>query len=192
LLEGHGPSMRLEAERLVRGRQLCQGYFPNCWTHLVRSFGVVQSVMCRDVIAFTEPGDLEALADGEAGYAEAFAGSPYLQSCDAWDVGRGDPEVASPITTDVPVLVIVGRFDPYTTPSDVETAMAGLSKGMLIVSPENGHQVTGTETEPDTCIIRIRNAWLAAPDAPLNTSCVESLHLGFEDEVRNVIEEGVT
>ena len=191
LLKGHEASVLLEAERLIP-RQLCQGFFPNCWTDLVRSFGMIQTVMCRDVIAFTEPGDLDAMVDGEAGYDEAFAGSPYLRSCEAWDVGRGDPEVASPVRSDVPVLVIVGRFDPYATPSDVEAAMTGLSNGTLIVSPENGHQVTGTDTQPDTCIVDIRNEWLNAPNTPVDTACVDGLRLGFEDSVREVIEEGVT
>jgi pimeloyl-ACP methyl ester carboxylesterase len=191
LLEGHEPSVRLEAERLVP-RQLCQGFFPNCWTDLVRSFGVVQSVMCRNVVAFTDPGDLEGMAAGKAGYAEAFARSPYLDACDAWDAGRGHPEVATPVTSDVPVLVIVGRFDPYGTLAEAERAMAGLANGTLIVSPANGHQVTGTDTEPDSCIVRIRNRWLDAPDASVDTSCVDRLRLGFEDDVRDVIEEGVT
>jgi len=188
--DGYAPSLRLEAERLIN-RQLCQGFRPNCWTHLVQSFGVYQSVMCRNVIPFADPVDLDQLAAGEPGYEEAFARSPYLESCDAWDAGRGDPEVATAVTGDVPVLVIVGRFDPFGTPSDAEAAMAGLFNGTLIVSPENGHQVTGTDTAPNTCIVDIRNAWLDAPETPVDTSCVDGLHLGFEDRLRAVIEEGV-
>ena len=49
-----GHATRLEATRLL-DRQLCEGFLPSpCEKQLVLSFGVYLSVMCRDVIPFTD------------------------------------------------------------------------------------------------------------------------------------------
>jgi pimeloyl-ACP methyl ester carboxylesterase len=190
LADAHVGAENLEADRITR-RQLCQGFIPNCWTHLVQSFGMYQSVMCRDVLPFTDHGDLEALAGDQPGFDDAFVRSPFLESCAAWDAGRGDGVVATPVRTDVPTLVIVGLFDPFGMPPYAEEALTNFANGTLLVSPENGHQVTGTDTDPDTCIVGIRNAWVEDPTALPDTSCVEGLGLGFEDDLKNVIREGI-
>jgi hypothetical protein len=50
---------------------------------------------------------------------------------------------------------------------------------VMLVSPVNGHQVTGTEEHPDYCMIRIRDAWLNDPASDLDTTCASELHLDY-------------
>jgi pimeloyl-ACP methyl ester carboxylesterase len=174
--------LRLQASRLEPDTDDfdCQGYLPNCWTHLVRSFGVYLSVICRDVVPFTDHSSLGGLVDGDPGYQETFGRTPFLDACEAWDAGRGDAAVATRVRSDVPTLVIVGRFDPFGMPPHAEDGMAELTNGYLVVSPVNGHQVTGTEQElPDLCMVRIRDAWLDDPTSAPDTSCIHSVRLDY-------------
>jgi hypothetical protein len=79
------------------------------------------------------------------------------------------------LMSDVPTLAIVGRFDPFGTARDAEQGMAGFAHGYVVVSPVNGHGVTGTEQwVPHLCLVRLRDAWLDDPARPPNTSCIGS------------------
>ena len=69
--------------------------------------------MCRDVVPFTDASSLRGLAGDDPAFGEAYGRSPFLGACGAWGARRGDPVVATPVRSDVPILVIVGRFDPF-------------------------------------------------------------------------------
>ena len=178
--------LRMQASRLLGGesssvgRQLCQGFLPNCWTQLVRSFGVYLSVMCRDVMPFTDASSLRDLVGDDPAFEEAYGHSPFLGVCGAWDAGRGDPIVATPVRSDVPVLVIVGRFDPFGMLPYAKQGTSTLPNSTLVVSPVNGHVVTGTEQQvPHLCMVRVRDAWLGNPTSKSDTSCIERLRVDY-------------
>jgi pimeloyl-ACP methyl ester carboxylesterase len=171
--------LRLEATRLL-DRQLCEGFLPSpCETNLVMSFGTYLSVMCRDVIPFTDRSRLAELVAGDGSFQEAFGDSPYLGACDVWDAGEGEPEAAASVTTDVPTLVLVGRFDPFSAVPDARRATLSMRGASVIVSPVSGHQVTGTGEAPGSCMVRVRDRWLEQPAAEPNLSCVHRLHMDF-------------
>jgi pimeloyl-ACP methyl ester carboxylesterase len=171
--------MRLEATRLL-DRPLCEGFLASpCETQLVLSVGVYLSVMCRDVVPFTDHGALNDLVAGDPAFQEAYGRSPYLDACSAWDAGTGDPEIATPVHTDVPTLVLVGRFDPFGMPPYARRAMSTLGDGTLLVSPVSGHQVTGTGEAPGSCMVLIRDDWLDLPTDEPNASCIDRLHMNF-------------
>jgi pimeloyl-ACP methyl ester carboxylesterase len=178
--------LRMQAFRLLGGesaslgQQLCQGFLPNCWTQLVRSFGLYLSVMCRDVVPFTDSSSLRDLVNGDPAFEEAYGHSPFLGACSVWDAGRGDPIVATPVRSDVPVLVIVGRFDPFGMFPYAAQGTATLPNSSVLVSPVNGHVATGTEQEiPQFCMVRIRDAWLSNPTSKPDTSCIHRLRIDY-------------
>jgi pimeloyl-ACP methyl ester carboxylesterase len=184
--QGADRTLLMQASRLVGGeaantsRQLCHVFLPNCWTHLVRSVGLYLSVMCRDVVPFTDSSALRDRIGDDPAFQEAYGHSPLLDACRSWDAGRGDPVVATPVRSDVPMLVIVGRFDPFGMLPSAQQAMATLTNATLVVSPVNGHVVTGTEqTVPDFCLVRVRNTWVNDPTRPLETSCVGRLRVDY-------------
>ena len=112
----------------------CEGFLPSpCETQLVLSFGAYVSVMCRDVVPFTDPSVVAQQYHSRRfpGIPKrAYGRSPYLDACSAWDAGAGEkPEIATPIHTDVPTLVLVGRFDPFGMPPYARQAMSTLSYG---------------------------------------------------------------
>ncbi len=179
LAGGSEDAIALQAARLL-GRQLCQGFLPNCWTQLVFSWGIHLSVMCRDVLPFTDRGPLGELVAGDPAFLEAFGRSPHLEACSAWEAGHGDPVVATPVRSDVPTLVIVGRFDPFGSLPYAEQGTSTLTNSHIVVSPVTGHVATGTEQMvQDFCLVRIRNMWLDDPTTEPNTSCVDELVIDF-------------
>ena len=176
---GSGRATRLEATRLL-DRQLCEGFLPSpCETQLVLSFGDYLSVMCRDVVPFTDPSSLSDLVAGDPAFQEAYGRSPYLDACNKWDTGVGEPEIATPVRTGVPTLVLVGRFDPFGMPPYARRAMHALSNGTLLVSPVSGHQVTGTGEAPGSCMVLVRDGWLDQPTEEPSASCLDRLHMDF-------------
>lgn len=171
--------VRLEASRLVE-RQLCEGFLPSpCETQLVLSYGVYLSVMCRDVVPFTGGSDVERLVAGDPGSDEAYGHSPWLGACKVWDAGPGDETVATPVRSDVPTLVLVGRFDPFGMVSYAREATRSLRRSTVVVSPVDGRVVTGTDAMPNSCMVRIRDAWLDHPTFSPNTSCIARLHIDY-------------
>jgi pimeloyl-ACP methyl ester carboxylesterase len=172
-------ALRLEATRLL-DRQLCEGFLPSpCEVQLVVSFGLYLSVMCRDVIPFTDRSHLAALVAGDVAFQEAYGHSPYLDACAVWQAGEGEPNVATSVATDVPTLVLAGLFDPFGAVSDAREAASSMRSATLIVSPVSGHQVTGTGEAPGSCMVQIRDRWLEQPTAEPDTSCVHRSHMDF-------------
>jgi pimeloyl-ACP methyl ester carboxylesterase len=184
LTRGSERVLRRMTSALVE-EQLCQGFLPNCWDHLVLGFGAYLSVVCRDVLPFTDRSSLMELAGNDPGLDEAFVRSPFLEACNSWDVPPGDPLVAMPLTSDVPVLVLVGRFDPFGMLPYARAGVLTLSNADVLVSPVNGHQVTGPKEPPDSCMVRVRDAWLDDPQAEPDASCVDRLELGYGLPPRN-------
>jgi pimeloyl-ACP methyl ester carboxylesterase len=132
------------------------------------------------VVPFTDASSLRGLVGDDPAFGEAYGRSPFLGACSAWGAGRGDPVVASPVQSDVPVLVIVGRFDPFGMLPYAQQAISTLPNSTLVVSPVNGHVVTGTEQElPHLCMVRVRDAWLDKPTSKPDTSCIERLRVDY-------------
>jgi pimeloyl-ACP methyl ester carboxylesterase len=184
--QGSDRVLRMQAFRLLGGesaslgQQLCQGFLPNCWTQLVRSLGLYLSVMCRDVVPFTDSSSLRGLVSDEPAFAEAYGHSPFLGACGVWAAGRGDPVVATPVRSDAPVLVIVGRFDPFGMLTYAKNGASTLPNSSVLVSPVNGHVATGTEQEvPQFCMVRIRDAWVDDPTGTPETSCIDRLRVDY-------------
>jgi len=88
--------------------------------------------------------------------------------CPVWMEGERDAVAAQPLTssTGVPSLVLAGALDPVTPPADSAQVAATL-EAPYVELPRSGHGVT---VEP--CGTRLAAAFLAAPAAPLDTSCV--------------------
>jgi pimeloyl-ACP methyl ester carboxylesterase len=160
--------------------ELCLMLFPDCWGDSVRAWGVNLSVLCRDVFPFRDRDVFASAIAGDPGVREAFGSDLIAGSCDAWGAGASDPSVGAPITTSVPVLVISGRFDPFSTPAEARRAATTLPEATILVSPVNGHQVTGIkgsglERASRTCVVHVRDAWVDNPSPSVDTSCLDRI-----------------
>lgn len=123
------------------------------------------------------------------GVARAIAANPDLtgdmiagatdQLCDVLQPGVAPKDFSSPLRTGVPALVFFGEFDPATPRSDALAAMEGLSNGVLLEIPGASHAPFYT----DECTRGLGAAFFAAPDQPLDQSCLgERTAFAFADE----------
>jgi pimeloyl-ACP methyl ester carboxylesterase len=176
---------RIEASRmLIHGNaipeELCLMSFSNCWGDAVRAWGVNLSVLCRDVLPFRDPDVLASEIAGDPAMREAFGSDLIASSCGAWKAGASDRSIDAPVMTSVPILVISGRFDPFSTPVEARRAATTLTNATILVSPVSGHQVTGIkgsglERANRACLVHVRDAWLDNLSASVDTSCLNRI-----------------
>jgi pimeloyl-ACP methyl ester carboxylesterase len=135
------------------------------------SEGMYYTVICAEDADFA-PSDVNLdgvrpqFADGAIDEASAF-----LEYCELWEVEELDASVDDPVTSDVPTLLLSGRFDPITPPSNGDLAAATLTNSTHVVHPYGAHGVAFD----DPCIDSVMAAFLADPDTAPDTSCVAGI-----------------
>lgn len=146
------------------------------------SAGLFHSIECREEIAFTDLATIERRADElfESGVDEllltaliAGIAYPIEEICPWWDSGVSAPEERLPAVSEVPVLLLSGRFDPITPPAWGDRAAATLSRSTHVVAPNLAHSLV----LEDPCIDEIMGAFLDEPEGTVDTSCVASMRL---------------
>ncbi len=94
-----------------------------------------------------------------------------VEACGFWRAGTVPPEYFTPVTSDVPTLMLSGDLDPITPPSWGTTVARTLPHSLHVIAPQTGHGVAASG-----CGIRMVADFLAAGTADgLDTSCVEAM-----------------
>ncbi|HEX2029791.1 MAG TPA: alpha/beta hydrolase [Actinomycetota bacterium] len=146
----------------LTGPAHCFGYLPRCDAAEV-SMGVHYSLVCHDALRSPE---LQP-ASGHP-YAVALAEGPHDEVCGRWPMEAADPSMASAVRSDIPTLVLGGRFDPFAPPEILREGAALLSRSWVATSSDHGHNVLGASE----CLREIRNAWVENPTrAPSQPAC---------------------
>ena len=136
------------------------------------SLGMYYSVQCAEQAPLTD-----TVAAGRD--ADAFSGVPDvhltwlgsdLAVCDAWGVPP-DPSAARPAVSDVPVLVVAGRYDPVTPPEWGRQVAARLPNAAFVEVPAAGH----IPSLQGDCVPGIAAAFLDDPQSTVDSSCVSEL-----------------
>ena len=101
-------------------------------------------------------------------YGEAFgAADPYRAACRVWDL-PSDAGRAPPIRTEVPVLVLQGQYDAFSSVTLVPQTTETMPNAQLVTVPGTGHDVL-----EDGCLRDARNDWLLHPgSAPQVEGCL--------------------
>jgi pimeloyl-ACP methyl ester carboxylesterase len=148
----------------------CVGYQPKCLRPHRLTIGVAYSVLCHDVAPFADQTAPARLAAAAPGFAGAYGRSPYLDVCPRWPVRTGSARSTEQVRSDIPVLVAVGAFGPYSPETLVGEGLAGLTHATVIVDPAGGHTVI-----PRTpCFDDIRTEWLNNPTQRPQDDCLRS------------------
>ena len=171
-----GQPSRLLAEILANDPVLCAGYRPLC-PRQPRTFslGVYLDVLCGDIAPFLDE-DLFAETVRDSPYRGLFEDNPYLAACDVWATRQSEASLHEPLATDLPVLIMVGRLDSYSSPPAATSAAASLPNGFVVEVPGQTHNVLGF-TE---CTLGIRNAFINDPETRPDTRCLEGLAITFD------------
>ena len=146
---------------LTESAPYCEGYLVTCTPFHRASLGVVLTELCRNHDPAAAP------APGQDAIGRYAAASPYAAACGSWAVERNDaPDVRAP-TSDVPVLVLVGEYDPYTDPDRVRDALAGMANAHVVEIPGFGRNPIAVP-----CAGEIRGAFFEDTAAPLRDGCL--------------------
>ncbi len=140
------------------------------------SIGQFLSVECHEEVPFSDPARvrsvgekfprLTSLVDG------ALVQSEYaFEFCSSWRAGIADPIENEPVTSDIPALVLAGRFDPITPPADGHGVAGRLENSWYIEFPTLSHGTAFVEGCPRSITL----AFLADPRTEPDRSCVAGM-----------------
>ena len=135
------------------------------------SEGMYFSVVCSEDADFSAD---ELELDGVRPYFAAGARADldsYSDACAIWEVEQLPDSVDDPVVSDIPTLLLSGRYDPITPPSFAEVAAEGLSSNNNLVNPTGSHGVAFG----DLCMDRIMNQFLDTPRGTIDASCLADI-----------------
>ena len=124
------PSMRLcmatsprsSLRYLAYAPAFCAGYLPSCDEATPCRRGPISPSCVRS----SRPGRIlkrpGGWSEGDAVFASVFANEPVGRSLHSLEGPPADPSVARPVSSDVPMLILLGRYDPYTSAGVVRHA----------------------------------------------------------------------
>jgi pimeloyl-ACP methyl ester carboxylesterase len=130
------------------------------------SVGMQLSVLCSEDATRVTPQDVGRESAGTVFGLRLLRGQ--LQACELWPHGAIDEVYFTPITSDVPALVLSGDLDPVTPPGWGESVAQHLKNARHITVPATGHGVIGTPCGQDL----IRDFIERGTAGDLDVSCV--------------------
>ncbi len=154
----------------------CVGYRPFCSGQQAFSLGTYLTAFCAEQEPFIDDTALAAAIDGDPVYETVFADSPYRAACTAWGVPPADPSIVEPVDTAVPLLMLPGQFDSFTTVPAAQAAASRLTSATVLEVPGQTHNTLGFAE----CAIAARNTWAEDPTVPPPVdACADAPPLDF-------------
>jgi pimeloyl-ACP methyl ester carboxylesterase len=131
------------------------------------SFPMHNAVACTEDRPFFTA---EGLVPAPSAYLGASIVDALVGICSTWPVGVRDDDLALPIESDRPVLLLSGELDPATPPEYAERVIGtGLSNARHLVAPGQGHGIAQVG-----CVPRLIGEFLATPiPSVLAAECLE-------------------
>jgi pimeloyl-ACP methyl ester carboxylesterase len=166
------------AAALEGGPLYCAGYRPLCVGVGDQGFslGAYLTVLCRDQAPFIDPATLATAIGPDQTFRELLDHDPYLAACKVWGVAPANPAVATPAHIKVPLLMLIGQFDSYSSAPAARKVAATLPHAWVVEVPGQTHNALGFSD----CPIGIRNAWMQDPTGPPeDTTCLHKLQVSF-------------
>jgi hypothetical protein len=91
-----------------------------------------------------------------------------LQICDLWQVPKLGPQANEPVASDIPTLLLSGRFDPITPATFAEAAAKTLSHSYTYTFPNTSHGAFLF----NACANSIAQQFLDNPHIAPNANCI--------------------
>ncbi len=127
------------------------------------------AVACSDQLPLSDGVDVGP--EELSAFTAALSATTLQSACEPW-VRPGVPEPepnATPVSSDIPVLLLSGEFDPVTPRSFAERAASTLSNATVVSQRGRAHGIWPR----NTCIARIVKDFLTEPYSEVNTSCAQ-------------------
>ncbi len=141
--------------------------------------GMFRSLDCREAAAFSDP--QETAAVDQALEIPLLAGNLFTLAeqtyaiCDVWPVEPAPASEHQVLQSDIPTIVLGGRYDIQTPIFMAIQAMEGLSQGIFVEFPNTGHGAIAYSQ----CAQDIGVAFINNPDESLETACTADLQPDF-------------
>jgi len=134
------------------------------------SWGLYLVINCQDDAPSVTLGMVDAKAEQYPELDGYVRHRGELEICAAWGLDPAPPLATEPVASDLPTLVLAGRYDPITPLEWSRTALVNLTDTTIVEFPAAGHSVT----TDNPCAIQIIDAFLDAPDKKPDLSCVNT------------------
>ena len=134
--------------------------------------GVHYSTICRDEVFFDRPENSRELASQyPALWQDYFDLSFYFNTCQEWVEDPPDPIENTPVTSDIPALLLSGQFDPITSPAWSQNTADHLESSFAYEFPNMSHGVLHS----NNCALNMGLAFLDDPWTEPESSCLEEV-----------------
>ena len=135
------------------------------------SYGMYYSVVCaEDSDINLDEVDYSSIRP-EIGKDADVGNEAIVKLCQSWDVTQLDDMVDVPVSSDLPVLILNGRFDPITPPDYGAEAAKTLPNSYSFTFPNTGH---GAATSSE-CADNIILDFLDDPGERPEGSCIQNI-----------------
>ncbi len=141
----------------------------------VFSRGMYYSVRCAESNAYLAPYGTVGGVHAEVTKMFSPSVETAKRSCEVWDVEPLSDARYTPVTNDVPVLVLSGELDPVTPPENGETVADVLPHAYAYTFPGVGHGAFGK----NACSYAIVAQFLAEPTRAPDAACLADMDLAF-------------
>jgi pimeloyl-ACP methyl ester carboxylesterase len=143
------------------------------------NIGLYISMMCHEHILATTPEELQATTVTSKDIEE-YAWLPFyggaadiFRTCKSWRATGPTLGENAPVDSDIPTLVITGKFDPTTPPMYAQQVAGHLSHSYYFEFPNQGHVPTATDTSQ--CAMDTATSFLDHPTVEPDRSCLNKL-----------------
>lgn len=142
--------------------------------------GKTMSYVCRDLVGFITPADLEQAALDVPELAPLILSPDFdlpvgPAGCEVWGVGTADPAQHQPVSSAVPTLVLAGEYDHAVPPSISRQIPPTLPNSFFYEFPAGAHGQLAFYNNASDCARSITAQFLAAPDQEPDSTCIASV-----------------
>lgn len=122
------------------------------------SLGAYISVNCHDQVFAMPFQDLD---------------TTIFEMCKFWDTRPAAPGENDPVSSEIPTLILSGRYDPITPPSYARQLAGHLAHSTLAEIPDQGHAPSATGVSD--CPIKIISAFVQDPNIAPDLACIHEI-----------------
>jgi pimeloyl-ACP methyl ester carboxylesterase len=122
------------------------------------SMGSYISVNCHDQVFAMSTEDLD---------------NTIYESCKLWGASTPLPGESDLVKSDVPTLILAGKYDPVTPPSFAKQVSSHLEHSYMVEFPSEGHAPSTSDLSD--CPMHIISAFVQDPNTSPNVDCINEM-----------------
>jgi pimeloyl-ACP methyl ester carboxylesterase len=135
------------------------------------AWGLYFAINCQDDAPSVTPEMVDAQMAAFPELDGYYRHRTELAICTAWGLEPSSSLPIEPVTSDIPVLVLGGRYDPITPPEWSRTALTNLGQSTFVEFPASGHNVLNN----NPCAQQIIAAFFDDPSKAPDLACMDSM-----------------